>query len=163
MLLRKRTIDAKQIQLIVYDFDGVMTDNRVIVLQDGTEAVSVNRSDGLGIERIRALGIAQLILTTETNPVVKARAQKLGLEVIASCRDKKEALERYCQQNRYDLRNVVFVGNDINDLGAMKTVGFAVAPGDAHPSIARIVQLVTRANGGGGVVRELSDILANGS
>lgn len=86
-------IQISGIDLIVYDFDGVMTDNLVIVFQDGTEAIIVNRADGLGIERFRALGIPQLVLRTETNPVVKARAKKLGLEVITSCKDKKYALK----------------------------------------------------------------------
>lgn len=81
------------IDLTVYDFDGVMTDNLVIVFHDGTEAVIVNRADGLGVERLRALGIPQLVLSTETNPVVKARAKKLGLDVITSCKDKKYALK----------------------------------------------------------------------
>ena len=139
-----------------------MTDNRAIVLQDGTEAVFVNRSDGLGVERIRSLGIAQLILSSEANPVVKARAKKLGLEVISFCKNKKNALKNYCEQNNYDLEKVIFVGNDVNDLEAMKIVGFPVAPADAYPDIIKTARLVTKANGGQGVVRELSGILVNG-
>ncbi len=79
-------------------FDGVMTDNRVIVFQDGTEAVIVNRADGLGVDRFRGLGIPQLILSTETNPVVKARAAKLCIEVIASCKDKKCFRKLLCSE-----------------------------------------------------------------
>ena len=94
----KKKIIASDIHLIVYDFDGVMTDNRVIVFQDATEAVIVNRADGLGVAHIRALDIPQLILSTETNPVVKARGEKLGLEVISSCNDKKNDLKNYCEQ-----------------------------------------------------------------
>lgn len=139
-----------------------MTDNRAIVLQDGTEAVFVNRSDGLGVERIRGLGITQLILSSEANPVVKARAQKLGLEVISFCKNKKDALKNYCEQNNYDLEKVIFVGNDINDLEAMKIVGFPIAPADAYPEIIKTARLVTKASGGQGIVRELSDILVNG-
>lgn len=139
-----------------------MTDNRAIVLQDGTEAVFVNRSDGLGVERIRGLGITQLILSSEANPVVKARAQKLGLEVISSCKNKKDTLKNYCEQNNYDLKKVIFVGNDVNDLEAMKIVGFPVVPADAYPEIIKTARLVTKATGGQGVVRELSDILVNG-
>lgn len=139
-----------------------MTDNRAIVLQDGTEAVFVNRSDGLGVERIRGLGITQLILSSEANPVVKARAQKLGLEVISSCKNKKDTLKNYCELNNYDLKKVIFVGNDVNDLEAMKIVGFPVVPADAYPEIIKTARLVTKASGGQGVVRELSDILVNG-
>lgn len=149
----------KDIDLIVYDFDGVMTDNRVIVFQDGTEAVIVNRADGLGVDRFRSFGIPQLILSTETNPVVKSRAAKLHLKVIASCKDKKSALENYCAQNGYDLNRVMYIGNDLNDLEVMKIVGFPVAPADAHPEIKKVAKLTTEAKGGEGVVKELSDYL----
>ena len=151
------SVQVKDIDLIVYDFDGVMTDNRVIVFQDGIEAVIVNRADGLGVDRFRDLGIPQLILSTETNPVVKARAAKLCLEVIASCKDKKIALKNYCAQNGYDLTRVLYVGNDLNDLEVMRIVGFPVAPADAHPEIKKIAKLTTVAKGGEGVVKELSD------
>lgn len=149
----------RDIDLIVYDFDGVMTDNSVIVFQDGTEAVIVNRSDGLGVNRFCSIGIPQLILSTETNPVVKARAAKLHLEVIASCKDKKIALENYCAQKSYDLNRVIYVGNDLNDLEVMKIVGFPIAPADAHPKIKKIAKLITKAKGGEGVIKELSDYL----
>ena len=149
----------KDIDLIVYDFDGVMTDNRVIIFQDGTEAVIVNRADGLGIDRFRSLGIPQLILSTETNPVVKARAAKLHLEVIVSCKDKKIALENYCAQKGYDLNRVMYIGNDLNDLEVMRIVGFPVAPADAHSKIKKLAKLTTEAKGGEGVVKELSDYL----
>jgi len=153
------TLNYRDIDLIVYDFDGVMTDNRVIVFQDGTEAVIVNRADGLGVDRFRNLGIPQLILSTETNPVVKARAAKLRLEVITSCKDKKIALENYCTQKSYDLNKVMYIGNDLNDLEVMKIVGFPVAPADAHPKIKKIAKLITATKGGDGVVKELSDYL----
>jgi len=159
----KVSVRAKEIDLIVYDFDGVMTDNRVIVFQDSTEAVVVNRADGLGVDRLRAGGIPQLILSTETNPIVKARAAKLGIEVIASCNDKKHALMNYCEQNDYDLQKVLYVGNDLNDLEVMKIVGFPVAPADAHPEINSLAKLITKAKGGEGVVRELSDIITLGN
>jgi len=147
------------IDLIVYDFDGVMTDNRVIVFQDGNEAVIVNRADGLGVDHFRNLGIPQLILSTETNPVVKARAAKLHLEVIASCKDKKIAIEKYCVQRGYDLNRVMYIGNDLNDLDVMEIVGFPVAPADVHPKIKKLARLTTEAKGGDGVVRELADYL----
>ena len=159
MVKKMNAVFPKDLDLIVYDFDGVMTDNRAIVFQDGTEAVIVNRSDGLGVERIRTLGIPQLILSTETNPVVKARADKLRLEVISSCEDKKMALINYCSQNRLDIEKVIYIGNDINDLEVMKIVGYPIAPTDAHPDITKIACLVTKAKGGEGVVKELADLI----
>jgi len=114
------------------------------------------------VERIRLSGISQLILSSEANPVVKARAKKLGLKIIGFCKDKKSALENYCRENKYDLQKVIFVGNDINDLEAMKIVGMPVAPGDAYPEILAAAKFITSAKGGEGVVRELSNILTNG-
>lgn len=154
-----KAVFSKDLDLIVYDFDGVMTDNRAIVFQDGSEAVIVNRADGLGVERIRKLGIPQLILSTETNPVVKARAEKLRLEVISSCENKKMAIMKYCLQNRLDIEKVLYIGNDINDLEVMKIVGYPVAPAEAHRDIIKISCLVTKAKGGGGVIRELADLI----
>jgi len=156
------TIATKEIDLIVYDFDGVMTDNRVILLQDGTEGVVVNRADGLGVDLIRNLGISQLILSTETNPVVKVRAEKLAIEAIGSCGDKKGALVNYCLRNGFDLSKVLYVGNDINDMEVMKIVGFPIAPADSHQDIREIARLTTKARGGEGIVRELADLISKG-
>lgn len=151
--------DVSDLDLIVYDFDGVMTDNRVHVFQDGSECVAANRADGLGVGLIRKVGIPQLILSTETNPVVKARASKLNLEVVDSCDDKEQFLTSYCQKNGYDLDRVLYVGNDINDLKIMKLVGHPVAPADAHSDVKKIAKFITKAVGGAGVVRELADVL----
>jgi YrbI family 3-deoxy-D-manno-octulosonate 8-phosphate phosphatase len=156
----KSSIQPHDIDLVVYDFDGVMTDNRVLVFQDGAEAVMVNRADGLGVSMIRDLGIPQLILSTETNPVVKARADKLQLEVIAPCVDKKLTLIGYCEQKGYLLSRVMYVGNDLNDREAMKIAGFPIAPADGHPVIQSLAKLVTKAKGGDGVIREISDFLS---
>ncbi len=155
MIGQKILIKVKDIDIIVYDFDGVMTDNRVIIFQDGLEAVTVNRADGLGVECLRSLGLPQIIISTETNSVVKARGSKLHLEVIDSCKDKKSALENYCVQKGFDLNRAIYVGNDLNDLEVMRIVGFPVAPADAHPKIKKVAKLITRAKGGQGVINEL--------
>ena len=150
-------IEFMNIELIVYDFDGVITDNRVIVFQDGTEAVIVNRADGLGVDYLRNESIPQMILSTESNPVVQARAKKLKIDVIQNCDNKKTALLKLCKEKGYDLAKVVYVGNDLNDIEAMKIVGYPIAPADAHPDIIDIASFVTKAKGGEGVVRELAD------
>jgi 3-deoxy-D-manno-octulosonate 8-phosphate phosphatase (KDO 8-P phosphatase) len=160
MVKKIKTVKIKDLDLIVYDFDGVMTDNKVIVFQDGTEAVVANRGDGLAVGSIKQIGIRQLILSAETNPVVKARAGKLALEVITCCQDKKTDLMDYCIKNGINLNRVLYIGNDLNDLEVMKVVGYPMAPADAHPDIRRISCLVTKAKGGEGVVRELADLLA---
>jgi len=156
---KSANISLDALDLIVYDFDGVHTDNKILVLQDGTEGIMANRSDGIGVESIRNAGIPQLILSTETNPVCVARARKLGLEIIHSSKNKKADLINYCTEHAYKIERTAFVGNDINDLAVMKTVGYPIAPKDAHPQILLIAKRVTLAKGGEGVIRELSDLL----
>ena len=157
---KERPFSRETIKLMVYDFDGVMTDNRILQLQDGTEAVWVSRADGWGIDQIRKTGIQQLILSTEKNPVVAARARKLNIDVIHGSADKKGDLVAYCAKTQISLSATLYVGNDVNDLEVMQVVGFPVAPADAHPSIISIAKHVTQAKGGEGVIRELSEYVA---
>ena len=148
-----------KIQLIVYDFDGVMTDNRVYLDQNGNEMVKVNRGDGLGISEIKKLGIQQIIISTEKNAVVSARASKLGINCLQGIDDKKGALLDYCKGKKIDLKNVAYVGNDINDKKAMKISGVTFCPADAHETIKSFSDYVLSTKGGRGVVRELLDII----
>ena len=149
----------KKPALVVYDFDGVMTDNRVIVREDGVESVYCNRADGLGINIIKKLNISQLLLSTENNPVVSARAKKMGIPVIQGAEDKRQLLLDYCQENVINPEEVFYVGNDVNDLEAMSVCGFKICPSDSHPDILQLADMVTHAEGGHGVIRELSEIV----
>jgi len=159
-LIRKtHSLSGDQIDIIVYDFDGVMTDNRVLTLSDGTEGVLANRADGLAVNLIKNAGIPQIILSTEANPVVKVRADKIGIPVLFKISDKAETLRSYCLENSYDLRRVVYIGNDTNDLEAMRSVGTAIAPADAHAHIKRVAHIVLKSPGGYGVIRELADMI----
>jgi 3-deoxy-D-manno-octulosonate 8-phosphate phosphatase (KDO 8-P phosphatase) len=148
-----------KIKLIVYDFDGVMTDNKVYVDQDGKETVQVNRGDGLGISEIKKLGIKQIIISTEKNLVVMKRAEKLGIGCMQGIENKKAVLIDYCKNNKFDLQNVAYVGNDINDKEVMGIVGTTYCPLDAHKSIQDISDNTLKAKGGDGVIRELLDYL----
>lgn len=152
-------IYVKKISLIVYDFDGVMTDNRVLLSGDGKESVFVNRSDGLAIDAIKKMGIAQIIVSTETNPIVSVRAKKLRIPYIDSVKDKKKTVERYIKKHGITNRRVAFVGNDVNDKEIMLSVGLSIAPSDAHKDIRKIAKIVLNTPGGSGVVRELLDKL----
>jgi 3-deoxy-D-manno-octulosonate 8-phosphate phosphatase (KDO 8-P phosphatase) len=149
----------KTIDLIVYDFDGVLTDNRVIVNEDGVDSVTVNRADGLAISILKAKGIRQIILSTETNKVVKARAKKLKIPVIQGLKDKKQALLAYCKKNKISANNTIYIGNDINDISTMSVVGYPASPSDAAIAVRRISKIKLDACGGAGVVRELLDYL----
>ena len=147
------------IKLIVYDFDGVMTNNKVYIDQHGNEMVQVNRADGLGVAKIKKMGIKQIIMSTEVNPVVTKRANKLDIPCLQGIANKKYALTEYCQKNDIDLKNVAYLGNDINDKDAMAIVGFTFCPADAHETIKEISDHVFKRNGGDGVIRELLDLI----
>ena len=144
----------RNIQLVVYDFDGVMTDNKVILREDGVESVIVNRSDGLAIGMIKEMKIPQIILSTEANKVVETRANKLDIPVIKDVKDKKEILLNYCKKHDIPLNNVVYIGNDINDIEAMKVVGHPVCPSDACDEVKMIPEIILDVQGGDGVVRD---------
>jgi YrbI family 3-deoxy-D-manno-octulosonate 8-phosphate phosphatase len=148
----------KDILLIAYDFDGVLTDNRVWVFPDGSESVVCNRSDGLWIREIKnVLKIEQLVISTEENVIVSVRCKKLNLECFQGVENKLSKLKAICSIRGIDLSNVCYVGNDINDLECMKSVGFAVAPQDANPSVKEIAVYVTPSIGGAGIVRDVYD------
>jgi YrbI family 3-deoxy-D-manno-octulosonate 8-phosphate phosphatase len=149
----------KQIDLIAFDFDGVMTDDRVFVDQNGTESVACSRSDGMGIERLRKAGFESYILSKETNPVVRARGEKLGIPVFHGVENKAELLDKLLTERDIPSANVVFVGNDLNDLECMAKVGCAVAPADARPEARAAAHIVLTGQGGRGAVRELSDLI----
>jgi D-sedoheptulose 7-phosphate isomerase len=151
----------EKIALVVFDFDGVFTDGKVYTDQNGVESIICDRRDGLGIDHLRNEGIPAMILSTETNPVVAARARKLKLETTQSCGDKAAWLRDYMEAHDIAAANVVYVGDDINDLGAMKLVGYPVAPANAHPAVKEIAALVLGSAGGDGAVREICDLLIN--
>lgn len=144
----------KNIECIFYDFDGVMTDNRVLINVEGNECVFVNRSDGLAVSRIKNMGILQVIVSTETNPVVTARAKKLDIPVIHGVEDKGKIVEHYCVEHGVNPQKSVFIGNDLNDIPAFNVVGFKGAPADAEKEILEIVDWISDCKGGYGVVRD---------
>ncbi len=155
----KRRSIPKNVELVVFDFDGVMTDDRVFVNQEGVEMVAANRRDGMGITLLHKAGIRMMVLSTEKNPVVQARCNKLKLPVIQGIDEKAAVLRKYLLDNKISSDTVIYVGNDINDLPCFTEVGCAFAVADAHPLALRQADIVLRHNGGYGAVRELCDIL----
>ncbi len=147
------------IALIVFDFDGVFTDNKVYTAQNGDESVMCDRRDGLGIDMLREAGVEMFILSKERNPVVAARAKKLNLAVKGGCDDKATFLNAYFEERDINPADVIYMGNDLNDLEAMKCVGFSVAPADSHPEILKIADLVTPEPGGHGAIRNLAELV----
>ena len=144
-----------ELEAIVLDFDGVLTDNRVWVDEDGRESVRCNRADGLAFDVLRTMELQLLILSTETNPVVRCRGKKLQVPVYQGTSDKVETLTRMASELGFDLKRTLYVGNDLNDYEAMKMCGTSACPSDSHPRILQISDIVLQTPGGGGVMREV--------
>jgi 3-deoxy-D-manno-octulosonate 8-phosphate phosphatase (KDO 8-P phosphatase) len=149
----------RAVKLVVFDFDGVFTDNTVYVSQDGVESVRCWRSDGLGLAKLKQAGIPTAIVSTETNPVVTARAKKLAIRCIQGCDDKLGAVRALAGEHGLMLADVAFVGNDINDLACLQAVGFPIVVQDAHADVVAAGVYRTTAPGGRGAVREVCDAI----
>jgi YrbI family 3-deoxy-D-manno-octulosonate 8-phosphate phosphatase len=152
---------ARRIRLIVFDFDGVFTDNRVLVLEDGTEGVVCSRADGFGLDAVRRHGIELLVLSKEQNPVVGARCRKLRLRCIQGCDGKLEKLRSEARSLGIPLDQVAYMGNDVNDIECLQIVGLPVCVADAYPAVKDMSRMVTTAPGGHGAVREFCDYIAD--
>ena len=159
---RKRSMPEK-IELVICDFDGVITDNRVWVDQDGTEMVAAYRSDSVRVKELRAIGIDVMILSSEPNRVVEARARKMGVEAIhgIALHDKGRVMREVLQQKNIQAENVIFIGNDINDLPCFEVAGWSVAVADAFPDVIRAADYVLSKPGGHGALREVCDLILN--
>lgn len=154
----------RAIKAVVFDFDGVFTDNRVLVMEDGREAVSCSRADGLGLARLRSIGIVLAIISTETNAVVSRRADKLRVLCFQAVEDKGACLRAFAAKNGLTACEVAFVGNDINDVECLRFAGLPVVVQDAEEEVIPYARLRLSREGGHGAVRELCDMLwrANG-
>lgn len=150
-------VASLDVDALVTDFDGVHTDDSVLVGQDGSEYVTVDRSDGMGVALLRKAGVPILILSTETNSVVGARAAKLGVEVRQGVGDKAAVLRAWTAARDLDLDRVAYLGNDINDLACLELVGWPLAVPEAHPSVLAAARLVLGSAGGKGAVREAAE------
>ena len=157
--------DWQSIHTIVFDFDGVFTDNKVWVDQDGRESVRCDRGDGLALDMLRQFVIQRdwrlefFILSKEKNPVVSSRARKLQASCVQGMSNKVDFLKSYLAENQKTPQGLVYVGNDLNDLAAMRLSGFSIAPSDAHPLIRRQASLVLQQKGGEGFVRAFVEML----
>ncbi len=148
-----------RIELVVLDFDGVLTDNRVWVDGEGRESIAAHRGDGWGVARLREHGVEVMVLSAEKDPVVAARCRKLGVPAIQGVVEKAEALRGLLAERGTDPARVVYLGNDVNDVPCFGVVGCAVVVADAHPAAAAEADRVLRTSGGHGAVRELCDLI----
>ncbi|HVR73680.1 MAG TPA: HAD hydrolase family protein [Planctomycetota bacterium] len=145
--------------LLVLDFDGVLTDDHVYVREDGREMVACTRGDGMGTTLLVRAGFPVLVISTEKNLVVAARCAKLKVECIQGMADKTAEFQRILAERFYLPSDVVFVGNDVNDLGCVRLAGCGLAVLDAHPLLKKAARGVLSHPGGRGAVREVAEMI----
>lgn len=147
------------IGLVVFDFDGVFTDNKVYFSSDGTETVSCSRADSLGINLLQEAGFAALVLSTEKNDVVRKRCKKMNINCISGVKDKLTILKTVASEKNINLKDIIYLGNDVNDLECLQAVGCSVVVADAYPEVIKEADLLLSCKGGNGAVRELCDLI----
>jgi len=153
--MKNKKIKLNDLDALIFDFDGVLTDNKVHLDQNGNEWVSCNRSDGLAFIVLEKLKIPTYIISTEKNKVVAVRAKKLKTPVLFGIKNKFETLKKLSIKKRFNLDKTLYVGNDLNDYEALKLCGYSACPSDSHKMIKKISTFKLDAKGGSGVVREL--------
>jgi YrbI family 3-deoxy-D-manno-octulosonate 8-phosphate phosphatase len=165
LILQNRKQNLRQslpteVSVIVLDFDGVFTNNKVVVLQNGQEAVICDRGDGMGISSLNELNIPIWVLSSESNPVGKHRCEKLGIPCFYNLgMNKSETFSKLIASENINSEQAIYVGNDVNDLACMDMAGFGIAVADAHPSVLKNADYVLNHSGGDGAIRELCDLL----
>ncbi len=162
--LSKKLVNSRssKIKLLALDFDGVFTNNKVLIDETGKEYVTCDRSDGLGIEILKEkTNIEIIILSKEKNNVVESRCKKLGIKCIHGIDNKLIVLKEEIKKRKIGLENVCFVGNDINDISCLKNVGVSIGVADSHPIVLKIADYITLKKGGEGAIREVCEFLFN--
>ena len=157
--MKSKLRNSKVPKILFTDFDGCLTDDRVWLNQEGEEFVAANRKDGLAVKRLKNLGIEVVIASTETNKVVLARGNKMGVEVLQGLADKAEAIEQYLEQKNLSWNDVWYIGNDVNDLGAIERANLSICPADAVKKVRKSVDIVLKTKGGYGILSEIATSL----
>jgi len=153
--VKSKLSNTKIPKILFTDFDGCLTDDRVWLNQEGEEFVAANRKDGLAVKRLKNLGIQVVIASTETNKVVLARGNKMGVDVLQGLADKAEAIEQYLEQKNLSWNDIWYIGNDVNDLGPIKRAKLSLCPADAVKKVRRTVDVCLKINGGCGILEEI--------
>jgi 3-deoxy-D-manno-octulosonate 8-phosphate phosphatase (KDO 8-P phosphatase) len=154
-LLSTNKLSIDNVEAIIFDFDGVLTDNLVYINEKNEESVCCSRADGLAFDALRKLDIKLFILSTEKNPIVKLRAEKLKIQAYHGLSNKLISITKLSETHQFDLSKVMYIGNDVNDYFAMKICGYSACPADSHPKILEISKITLDTPGGKGIVREL--------
>lgn len=157
--IKSQIEDFQAIEAVFFDFDGVFTDNTVSISETGSESVTCWRSDGVGLERLKSVGVEVAVISAEGNPVVQKRMEKLRTRCMHGVLNKAAAVNLLCEELKLDILQVCFVGNDINDLDALTIVGFPIAVADAYSEAWSVCKYTTSIPGGRGAVREICDTI----
>ena len=157
--MKSKLSNTKIPKIIFTDFDGCLTDDRVWLNLDGEEFVAANRKDGLAVKRLKNLGIQVVIASTETNKVVSARGNKMGVDVLQGLADKAEVIEQYLKQKNLSWNDVWYIGNDVNDLGAIERSNLSICPADAVKKVRKSVDVILKTKGGYGILSEIATLM----
>ncbi len=157
--MKSKLRNSKVPKILFADFDGCLTDDRVWLNQEGEEFVAANRKDGLAVKRLKNLGIQVAIASTETNKVVLARGNKMGVDVLQGLADKAKAIDQYLEQKHLSWNDVWYIGNDVNDLGAIERANLSICPADAVKKVRKSVDVVLKTKGGYGILSEIATLL----
>jgi 3-deoxy-D-manno-octulosonate 8-phosphate phosphatase (KDO 8-P phosphatase) len=150
----------KRVRLVAMDVDGVLTDAGMYYSESGDEVKKFNTRDGMGIKMLQAAGLVTAFITKEKTAIVERRGQKLAVpEVHQAVDDKLAVLTTLAKRYGHSLEQVAYIGDDVNDLEALRAVGFSAAPADAMPSVLKAVDYICAKKGGEGAVREIADLL----
>ena len=150
----------KCVRLFATDVDGVLTDGGMYYSESGDELKKFNTRDGMGIKLLQRAGLITALITMEETKLVMRRAEKLAIpEVHQGARDKPAVLRALAARHGLTLEEMAYIGDDVNDLEALKAVGFSAAPADGHPSVLKAVRYVCQKKGGEGAVREVVDLI----
>jgi YrbI family 3-deoxy-D-manno-octulosonate 8-phosphate phosphatase len=147
-----------KIKLIVFDVDGTMTDGKLYYSASGEELKRFSVRDGLGTILLNLAGLETAIITSENSPIVTARAKKLKIKnVILGSRKKINALSELANKLNVNFEQIAFVGDDLNDLEVLKTVGFSACPRNAVKAVREVVDFISVYDGGNGAIREIAE------
>lgn len=159
-LMKKNGISAPseipEIKMFLTDCDGCLTDGGMYYSEHGDELKKFNTRDGMGFALLREHGILTGIITSESVDLNRRRAEKLKLDILeAGCKDKLSAVKQICDERGIDIKNVCYIGDDINDVEAIKAVGYGCCPADAMTEVKAVADYVSSLKGGEGVIREV--------
>ncbi|MBQ27461.1 MAG: HAD family hydrolase [Nitrospiraceae bacterium] len=162
--MRELTADLqtkiRRVRLVAMDVDGVLTDGGMYYSDSGDEMKKFHSRDGMGIKLLQAAGIITAFVTSEQTNLVQRRGDRLKVpEIHQGTFEKKNVLSELCVKYNLGMHDVAFIGDDVNDLDALKHVGFSVAPADAVSVVKEVVDFICERNGGAGAVREMSDVI----